>query len=245
MTAPQNSIRRSPSVSSQIRDLLRDRILSGQYDTESQLPSEDSLATEFEASRATVRTALAELMAEGFLYRRQGVGTFIRPVSPLEGGLERLESILTIAARQDIQTHVHDLKVDEVPADGFIADLLEIEEGTFVTRVRRTIIADGDPISYLDDYVLSEWMSPEAIGSDFSGSVLDILFKMHGTRIQEAVADITAVTVGSQLSEVLGTSPNSPLILIKETLFEETGKRIGYSRNYFVPESINFRVVRR
>jgi GntR family transcriptional regulator len=234
MTASNNTIRRSPSVSSQIRDLLRGRILSGYYESEKQLPSEDSLATEFEASRATVRTALAELMAEGFLYRRQGVGTFIRPVSPLEGGLERLESILTIASRQDIQTYVHDLKVDEVPADGFIADLLDIDEGTPVTRVRRTITADGNPISYFDDYVLSE-----------SGSVLDILLKTHGARVQEAVADITAVKAGNQLSEVLGTSTYAPLILIKETLFDEAGQKIGYSRNYFLPESINFRVVRR
>jgi GntR family transcriptional regulator len=245
MTASNNTIRRSPSVSSQIRDLLRGRILSGYYESEKQLPSEDSLATEFEASRATVRTALAELMAEGFLYRRQGVGTFIRPVSPLEGGLERLESILTIASRQDIQTYVHDLKVDEVPADGFIADLLDIDEGTPVTRVRRTITADGNPISYFDDYVLSEWMAPEAIGPDFSGSVLDILLKTHGARVQEAVADITAVKAGNQLSEVLGTSTYAPLILIKETLFDEAGQKIGYSRNYFLPESINFRVVRR
>jgi DNA-binding GntR family transcriptional regulator len=222
VTASHSSIRRSPSVSSQIRDLLRGRILSGYYDAEKQLPSEDSLATEFEASRATVRTALAELMAEGFLYRRQGVGTFIRPVSPLEGGLERLESILTIASRQDIQTHVRDLKVDEVAADGFIADLLDVGEGTPVTRVRRTITTDGNPISYFDDYVLTEWMPPEAIGSGFSGSVLDIL-----------------------LSEVLGTSTYAPLILIKETLFDEIGQKIGYSRNYFLPESINFRVVRR
>lgn len=42
------------------------------------LPSENELAEKFVISRHTVRQAIGELVAEGWLYREQGKGTFVR-----------------------------------------------------------------------------------------------------------------------------------------------------------------------
>ena len=40
------------------------------------MPSEDSLAQELGVSRASVRTAMASLVAKGYVERKQGDGTY-------------------------------------------------------------------------------------------------------------------------------------------------------------------------
>ncbi|SDR63731.1 transcriptional regulator, GntR family [Rhizobiales bacterium GAS113] len=56
----------------QIYEALRDQVLSGVYETGSQLPSSRSLANELSVSRTTVTVAYEQLVAEGFIEVRQG-----------------------------------------------------------------------------------------------------------------------------------------------------------------------------
>ena len=57
---------------------LRERISSGEFATNSKLPSHTELATEFGVAPLTVRQVLARLEEEGIVSREQGRGTFVR-----------------------------------------------------------------------------------------------------------------------------------------------------------------------
>jgi GntR family transcriptional regulator of arabinose operon len=63
---------------SQIIEILRDRILRGEYVAEQQLPTEVELAEQFSVSRITSKRALIELEREGLIYRRRGSGSFVK-----------------------------------------------------------------------------------------------------------------------------------------------------------------------
>ncbi len=67
------------------RSLVRE-IESGTYPAGGAFPSEAKLLERFDVSRPTLVRALQELVAEGFLYRQQGRGTFVaeRGVSPFK-----------------------------------------------------------------------------------------------------------------------------------------------------------------
>lgn len=56
---------------------LRDSLANGVYTPGSKLPSENDLVARFQASRPTVRRALAQLESEGFVERRMGSGTVV------------------------------------------------------------------------------------------------------------------------------------------------------------------------
>ncbi|BDU75516.1 GntR family transcriptional regulator [Mesoterricola sediminis] len=74
------------TLAASIRDALREGIQAGVW--QDRLPSEPDLVRRFEASRETVRKALAMLEAEGRITRIHGKGTFIEePLSfnPLSG----------------------------------------------------------------------------------------------------------------------------------------------------------------
>ncbi|UCF27827.1 MAG: GntR family transcriptional regulator, partial [Chloroflexota bacterium] len=60
-----------------IRESLREKITSGEIERGQKLPSEDELAAQYGVSRMTVRQSTSDLIDDGLLYRRHGVGTFV------------------------------------------------------------------------------------------------------------------------------------------------------------------------
>ena len=72
---------RSPDASHlhiQVAEILKRRIVDGTWANGSSIPSEKELCAEFDVARGTVRQALANLEAEGYLSREQGRGTFVQ-----------------------------------------------------------------------------------------------------------------------------------------------------------------------
>jgi len=131
----------------QAQEHLLGLIEEGAYQPGEQLPSEVDLAAQLGISRPTLREALLYLEQEGFIIRKHGVGTFVAPEERhrLEGGLERLESILEMAVRQGIQVGYDDLQVQEEPASPELAEKLRVPPGTPLTSVRRVLVV-GDAV---------------------------------------------------------------------------------------------------
>lgn len=78
---------------SQIIEILRERIASGEYVTDQQLPTEIELAEQFGVSRITSKRALIELEREGLIYRRRGSGSFVKKREGLrKTGEEQVQS---------------------------------------------------------------------------------------------------------------------------------------------------------
>src|SRR3954469_1110538 len=69
----------------QVRSVLLDRIVSGQYAPGDRLPSEAVLAEDLGVHRLTVRRALDELSREGLLRARQGAVAGDRRAAPRPG----------------------------------------------------------------------------------------------------------------------------------------------------------------
>jgi CheY-like chemotaxis protein len=61
---------------------LRERILSGEFPPDSQLPPHTRLAAEFGVAPLTIRQVLARLADDGLLSLEQGRGTFVRSRQP-------------------------------------------------------------------------------------------------------------------------------------------------------------------
>jgi GntR family transcriptional regulator len=217
------------------------------YQPGQQLPSEADLAAQLGISRPTLREALLYLEQEGVIVRKHGVGTFVAPGygHRLESGLERLESILSSAARQGMATQMRGLSVEQMPADEELAERLGVAPDTPLTCVRRAIVVKRRPAAYLVDYSPVTVLPPEAIGASFGGSVLDLLVQQNGIRVCESLAEIIAINADVLLAEQLEVEPGQALLLLAETLFTDDHTPIEFSRNYFLPDLFRFHVLRR
>lgn len=235
------------SLSTQTQQYLVELIETGAYQPGQQLPAEKELAVQLGISRSTLREALLNLEQEGIVLRRHGVGTFVAPgyEHRLESGLERLESIMELAARQEQRAQVSDLEIQTIEAPADLAERLQVGTGEMLTSIRRVIMVDGKPVAYMADYVAPSILSPAEIGESFSGSVLDRLREKHGQLIAQALANIVAINADRFLSRKLQVKFGQALLLLEETLYTEEGAPVEFSRNYFVPDFFQFHVVRR
>ena len=98
----------------QIKNAIRDEILSGELVAGEKLPSVRALARELSISILTVKKAYDELENEGFIESRQGLGTFVGKEDPnlrLEEKQKKLEESLLAAIRisKDIEMEKKDL----------------------------------------------------------------------------------------------------------------------------------------
>lgn len=73
----ENDIRSKGIKYKQIYDDLSAKILDGSYQPGQKLPTENELAGHFNTSRFTVVRAMQDLQQDGFIFRRQGQGTFV------------------------------------------------------------------------------------------------------------------------------------------------------------------------
>ncbi len=80
---------------------IRSRVLRGEWEPGSQLPSERELATDYGVSRPVVREALAGLFELGFIEIHPGRGSYVRGVKidDLSNSLTRAATLAKITAR--------------------------------------------------------------------------------------------------------------------------------------------------
>jgi GntR family transcriptional regulator len=234
------------SLSNQAQQYLLGLVEGGTYQPGEQLPSEAQLAAQLGISRPTLREALLNLEQEGIIIRKHGVGTFVAPGygQRLESGLERLESVLELAARTGMRLKFDALQVQEEAASRELCGRLQVPAGTPITHVKRVIVADGVPVAYMEDMLPTSILPAAVIDETFNGSVLDLLWQKQIAQAARAVADIVALNADAALAGKLAIRPGQAVLLLEEVLFDVQGKAVGCSHNYFVPDFFRFHVVR-
>jgi len=136
-------IRNSP-LDDQISAILIERIESAFYQANSRLPSESELADEFGVSRATIRTALSTLAANGWVKRRHGVGTFIRPHNRVSNSLNEVVDYHDLITGQGFDFEYQHIRSSFKEANQKIAGALNIEQDAAVLEVVKAFISENE-----------------------------------------------------------------------------------------------------
>ena len=77
-----------------VNDIKR-QINLGAYSVNEKIPSENQLALKYDVTRQTVRHALSVLISEGYLYSKQGSGTFVAPQLKKRGNSKNIAVVTT------------------------------------------------------------------------------------------------------------------------------------------------------
>ncbi|WP_200410945.1 GntR family transcriptional regulator [Virgibacillus salexigens] len=75
-----------------VKRAIQSNIMDGTYTAHQKISSESELMKQFGVSRHTVRLAIGDLVAKGWLYREQGSGTFCADRSTAEEGKQAMDS---------------------------------------------------------------------------------------------------------------------------------------------------------
>jgi len=214
----------------QIRKALREDILNEILTPGQKIPSEDELAVRFGVSRMTVRQGISDLIDEGLLYRRHGVGTFVTQPH-VERDHSRLTNFFESARAEGIQVNVHLLAADILPAKPKVARALCLAEGDLVVQVKTLRFADGLPITVHDAHVPYK-LFPQLLQEDLETLHLWEIFDSYGHRVKRAVQRLEAREAEEEIANLLEMDEGAPILYKERTVFQEDGTPVEFTYCY-------------
>ncbi len=130
----------------QVYDYLLNKIKDGKVTEGDQLPNEILLCDMFHVSRTTIREALRELDANGYITRGRGQGTFISKATVESSALQKVSSIADELKEKGIKTEKKILEDKIISPDETLKKILGIDENVQVLCIKRLMIASDEPL---------------------------------------------------------------------------------------------------
>ncbi len=214
----------------QIRRTLRDEISNQVLVPGQKLPSEDELAARFGVSRMTVRQGISDLIDEGLLYRRHGVGTFVA-LPHLDRDHTRLTSYLESARQEGLATAVQVLTAEVIPAKRKVALELKLNEGELVIRVKTLRYISGVPVTLHDAYIPYK-LFPQLLQEDLKNKHLWDIFESYGFRVKRAVQRLEAREADEVSAALLEVDEGSPILYKERTVYLDNGTPVEFTYCY-------------
>jgi len=210
-----------------VSDALLGQISSGGFSANQRIPSESELGELFGVGRNTVRHALADLAARGFLRTVQGVGSFVT-AERLSKTAEYLMGFTQEMSMQGRQVSSDVLEAAVIRADPFLARRLQIQLGGEVVYLLRVRLIDGEPTAIERAYLPHE-LCPGILANDFSAaSLYQVLAEQYGRRPDHAEQEIEASLATPQVAELLKLELPAVVFVFHRHTQLEDGRVIEY-----------------
>jgi GntR family transcriptional regulator len=202
----------------QLKQILREKIDSGEWMPGELLPSENELCAQYKVSRTTVRQTMAALVAEGLVTREQGRGTFVaRP--KLVQGLMGFYSFTEEISKMGLRPRSDVLKLGTCPAGKTVAKRLAVAEGEEVVFLTRLRLASEEPIMFETSY-LPHRLCPGLAEKDLSSRPLyTVLREDYGFELSRAREEFQPALADDYEARWLRIDPGSPVLLLERVAF--------------------------
>ena len=214
----------------QIRNALREDIVKQVLVPGEKLPSEDVLAARYGVSRMTVRQGISDLIDDGLLYRRHGVGTFVAQPH-IERDHTRLTSFLESAKEAGIDVNVQVLATNILPAKLKVSRALSLEGGELVFQVKTLRYVDAIPITVHDAYVPYK-LFPQLLQEDFKTRHLWDVMESYGRHVKRAVQRLEAREADEVIAVLLEVDEGAPILYKERTVFLDDGTPVEFTYCY-------------
>jgi len=216
----------------QLADELRHKILSGEWQPEQRIPSENELNQIYSISRMTIRQVLGKLVDEGLVFRVHGKGTFVaqRKIatrSPSYHGVrEQLEA-------QGYSTRTTTLASEVIEADERLARQLNVPVGTALSMVERLRFAEETPISLHKSYVPVP-LAPGLLDHDLDQRQLcQVLALDYGLNMVYVHESLESLTPTPHELTALDVRRGTPLLLLEQRISDQSRRLFEYTRIKF------------
>jgi DNA-binding GntR family transcriptional regulator len=177
-------------------------------------------------SRLTLRRAIQELVDNGLLVRKRGVGTqVVNDQLPRPARLGSLYDDLIERGRTPSTTV---LAHERVIADDVIADQLSLPPGSPVVYLERCRYADGKRLA-----ILRNWLTVAAAADittdDLMATGLYCLLRDRGIWPHSSWRRLAARNAGPVDAALLGLAVGAPVLVMESTMQDKSGTRIEVS----------------
>lgn len=215
----------------QVKQDLTRRIETGELAPGEALPPERELCERYGVSRPTIRQATQDLVRDGLLVVRRGVGTFVaeprvrQQLGSVLGFTEKMAREGRRASTRVLERSLH--RASELEAS--VGSELQVEPDGSVLRVVRLRLADDIPVM-----VETMHISPERFpGIDHldlnTVSLYQALRERYGVRVAQLRETLEPVLLSDADAKLLNTRGRSPSIQATITSFDGSGRPVEHT----------------
>ncbi len=211
----------------QIMRIVVDEIGRGTWAIGHRIPSEDELGVRYGVSKITIRQALSNLAADGYLMKLQGKGTFVAGNRPVVG-LTMKTGFTDGLFGRGVQEAREVLERGEVEPPAEVRRLL-VSEGP-IYRIATRRLAEGVPVSS-DESFIPVGLLPGIEGDDLGGFALFAAIQERGTRkVFRMRQTVEITTLNDREAATLGVEPGKPALAVHRLLIGAEDQPLAYSR---------------
>lgn len=215
-----NLKRKGISIYYQIEEYIQEKIDSQVWYEGFQLPSEMELAKFFKVSRSTIRHAISNLVLQGKLIRKQGLGTFVTKPS-YEG------NYLKFYFPEEFGSNHKLLEFRKIEASYSISQSLELPLGSIVVEITRLrYVKDESEASILEKSYYDINLFQGIENYDLSKKIYDIIEQEYGVSLIKSKILIEPVLLREREAEFLNSSPGSPVLLMSRLCYTYNDKPV-------------------
>ncbi|HEY7123405.1 MAG TPA: GntR family transcriptional regulator [Ktedonobacterales bacterium] len=216
----------------QLKEILREKIRSGELKPGDLVPSERELSENYRISRMTARQAITDLVNEGVFYREQGKGTFVtrnkitQQLMSLTGFTEDMR-----ARGQHPGTRVLSARLG--PADEVVAERLRVAPGQAIVILQRLRLADGEPLAIEFSHLTfkgCERLLEEDLEHNSLYRLLETKFALP---LMEAEQELEAGLAGNEEAQLLNISVGSSVLYIRRTTYTDRNQPLEYAKSIY------------
>jgi len=208
------------------------------------LPSESELASEFDVSRATIRTVFASLASEGLILRKQGDGTYLNPlireVNTHLGGVWEFRRLIESSG---YQATIKALTTETRVAQASELSALGLPPGSQALVLRRLFFADLKPVILATNIIPYAMIIQPAGPIDGTLDIREILRRYCNKKIAFAISDVQARLANGEATEILQCQPGLPLLQISITFYDQDNRPLACGQSYYDDTTLRLRLV--
>jgi GntR family transcriptional regulator len=221
----------------QVKETIRQEIMKGELKPRQKLLTEGEYVTRFKVSIITIRRAIAELVKEGLVEKRQGKGIFVSAPKYQKSFSSRVMSFTETCIANGLKAGAKILKAEMTVPDLKILERLGLPEQTVTVHIVRLRLADDIPCVVEDNNFPPEFswllsMNLENI------SLYRLLREERGIDILSGPLTLKIIRADKTTSELLQVPRNTPLLRSDGLLFRASGEalhnciQIGYGEDF-------------
>jgi DNA-binding GntR family transcriptional regulator len=213
-----------------VYETLRKHIENGEYSEGDILPSENELCVVHQVTRPTVRKALDILTNEGYIKKRQGLGSVVQK-KPKGIGILSLSGTTSAVGQGNLKTKVIVKPVVKRWPENFVFELSETELESGCIYFERLRLVDNSPIFY-DVSFLPNLNLPRFTSRILDNkSLFNILREIYHVKVTSGEQFIEAIKPNIDIQKHLKVTENTPILNLQRKM--ETN-RINFNIYSFV-----------
>ncbi len=202
----------------QLKNIIIDMIENEEIGVDECIPSEPKLMQTYNLSRTTVRKAIDELVNEGYLYKKQGKGTFVKGRG-FEQGLIKLSGCSEDIRRYGLEPKPYVLKENIEKPSKKVAKMLGISPNEDTFYMERVIYGDDIPINKNKSHIPYA-LVPGIEDVDFNKeSLYKVIEKDYGIVITRAIRTVEAILASEEVALQLKVKEGAPVMLFKGQVY--------------------------